>query len=166
MAENRFDRRNFLSTGARTGVALCGLCACGGVPGFLWAGEGTEGEKIDPKVRNFCGYICPEDCKFLNGTLNDDVELKKQAWKVWKIEERFDLEFDEAQAICYGCKELDKPQGVVVSRCDVRACAQEKQHDCCIECEELTACDKDLWRRFPDFKKQVIEMQVKYQAQA
>ena len=137
------------------------------VPGILWAGEGTEGKKIDPKARNYLRLHLPRGVHVSsNGTLNGDVELKKQAWEQWKIEERFGLEFDEDQAICYGCKSLDKPEGVVVSRCDVRACAQEKQHDCCIECDELTACDKDLWRRFPDFKEQVIEMQKKYQAQA
>jgi hypothetical protein len=129
---------------------------------FVFAGD----EKIDPAKLNFCGYTCPEDCKFLQGTLNDDVELKKEAWKAWKIEERFGLEFDAEQAICYGCKALDKPEGVVVSRCDVRACAREKKLDCCIECDELTGCDKDLWRRFPKFKEQVIAMQEKYRAQA
>ena len=53
---------------------------------------------------------------------------------------------------CDGCKALDKPEGVVVSKCDVRACAREKKLDCCIECDELTTCDKDLWKRFPTFK--------------
>ena len=99
-------------------------------------------------------------------TLNNDAELKKEAWKNWKIEERFGLEFDQEQAICYGCKELDKPEGIVLSRCTVRQCAREKEFDCCIECNELTACDKDLWTRFPDFKKQVIQLQEKYRQQA
>ena len=27
------------------------------------------------------------------------------------------------------------------------------------------ACDKDLWRRFPKFKEQVVELQVKYRQQ-
>jgi len=76
------------------------------------------------------------------------------------------MEFDADQAICYSCKALDKPEGVVVSRCDVRACAREKKLDCCIECDELTGCDKDLWTRFPKFKEQMIAMQKKYRAQA
>ena len=165
MTAQKIDRRDFLATGAKAGFTLCGFCACAQFPGIVFAGEDSD-EKIDPKARNYCGYICPEKCTFLNGTLKNDVELKMQAWKEWKIEERFGLAFDEQQAICYGCKSLDKPEGIVVSRCDVRACAQEKQHDCCIECEELVACDKDLWRRFPKFKEQVVEMQKKYQAQA
>ena len=65
-----------------------------------------------------------------------------------------------------GCKAPGKPEGIVVQRCDVRPCAREKKLECCIECDELPACDKDLWRRFPDFKKQVVELQKKYRAQA
>jgi hypothetical protein len=161
MSSKPIDRRAFLATGAKAGFTVCGLCVCSSFDNFVFAGE-----KIDPSKLNYCGYTCPEDCKFLQGTLNDDVELKKEAWKLWKIEERFGVEFDQEQAICYGCKSLDKPEGIVLARCTVRDCAQEKNLDCCIECDELTACDKDLWRRFPEFKEQVIEMQKKYQAQA
>jgi len=41
-----------------------------------------------------------------------------------------------------------------------------KKLECCIECDELEACDKDLWKRFPKFHQQVVEMQAKYRAQA
>jgi len=158
MTTGPIDRRTFISTGA----TVCGLCVCSQFPFTAFAGD----EPIDPKKLNFCGYTCPKDCKFLQGTLQNDVELKRQAWKDWKIEERFALEFDEEQAICYGCKSLDKPEGVVLARCDVRACAREKAIECCIECDELEACDKDLWRRFPKFKQQVVEMQERYRQQA
>ncbi len=158
MTTGPIDRRTFISTGA----AVCGLCFCSQFPLSAHAGD----EAIDPKKLNFCGYICPKDCKFRKGTLEHDVELKKEAWKLWEIEERFGVEFDEEQAICSGCKELDKPEGIVLKRCTVRACAREKELDCCIECDELTDCDKDLWRRFPKFKEQVVEMQKKYRTQA
>ena len=161
------DRRTFLSTGARAGVTMCGICVCAQFPGIARAGDSAgEEERIDPKKLNFCGYTCPKDCDFLRGTLEDNVELKKKAWQAWKIEERFGLEFDAEQAICYGCKSLDKPEGVVLARCDVRACARGKEFDCCIECDELPACDRDLWSRFPTFKDQVVEMQKRYRAQA
>jgi hypothetical protein len=160
------DRRSFLINGARAGITVCGLCVCSSVP--TWAGaEGEESDKpLDPKSLDYCGYTCPKDCKFLKATLEDNLELKKEAFKIWKIEERFGVAFDPEQAICYGCKALDKPQGIVVARCDVRACAQEKKLDCCIECGELEGCDKDLWRRFPDFKKQVIAMRERYLRQS
>ena len=158
MPSQPIDRRTFISTGA----TVCGLCVCAQFPFAAWAGD----EKIYPKERCFCGYTCPEDCQFLQGTLNNDVELKKEAWNNWKIEERYGLAFDEDQAICYGCKELEKPEGIVLSRCTVRQCARQKELDCCIECDELTACEKDLWTRFPQFKEQVIELQEKYRRQA
>ena len=60
---------------------------------------------------------------------------------------------------------MDKPKGIVLARCTVRDCAIEKGKECCIDCDELVECDKDLWRRFPDFKKKVVAAQVKYRAQ-
>jgi hypothetical protein len=157
MVTRPIDRRTFISTGA----TMCSFCLCAQFPFAAYAGD----EPIDPKKRDYCGYICPQDCTFLRGTLEDNVELKREAWKKWKIEERFSLVFNEEQAICYGCKELDKPEGIVLQRCDVRACARDKQLDCCIECNELTTCDRELWRRFPKFKQQVIEMQENYRRQ-
>jgi hypothetical protein len=135
---------------------------CAQYPLVAYAGD----EPIDPKKRNYCGYKCPEDCTFLKATLEDDIELKKEAWGEWKIDERYGVEFDEEQAFCYGCKKLDKPEGVVLSRCTVRQCAREKEFDCCIECDELKTCDKDLWKRFAKFHEQVIQLQEKYRAQA
>jgi len=167
MASRPIDRRAFLSTGARAGITMCGLCVCSQFSGFAQAGEsGGEEEPIDPKKLNFCGYTCRKDCTFLRGTLEDDIEVKEEAWKAWNIEERYGLEFDAKQAICYGCKALDKPEGVVLARCTVRSCARDKAIDCCIECDDLPACDHDLWSRFPKFRDQVVEMQKKYRAQA
>ena len=68
-------------------------------------------------------------------------------------------------AVCWRCKNHDKKQGVVVSNCTVRACAVERGYDSCIERDELTRCDKDLWTRFPEFYKAVKEMQIKYKEQ-
>ncbi len=62
-------------------------------------------------------------------------------------------------------QEFRKPQGMVVSNCTVRACAIEKNYDSCIQCDELTICNKDLWKRFPEFYKRVKEMQSKYKEQ-
>jgi len=163
MSGFELDRRNFI----RTGVTFCGLCACSGLPALAGSDEGERAvEPIDPAKLNYCGYTCPPDCKFLTGTLEANDELKREAFKLWKLEERFGIEFDPSTAICYGCKNLDKPEGEVLSRCTVRSCAQEKKHASCIQCDELAACDKDLWRRFPGFKAQVVDMQKQYRAQA
>jgi hypothetical protein len=166
MDSSKIDRRKFLAGSARAGMAICGACLCSGIPAFAAEQASSEGqESLDPKQLNFCGYRCPPDCQFLKATLENNIELKKEAWKLWKIEERFGVEFDPEQAICYGCKEMEKPAGIVLKRCTVRSCAMEKKLDCCIECEELQNCDKELWTRFPKFKEQVIEMRERYIAQ-
>ncbi len=158
------NRRIFISTTARAGAAVCGLCLCSPMSGL--ADEGEKGvQKIDLAGRCFCGYKCPEDCPLLQGTLQNDDELKKEAWNEWKLEERFGVAFDPEQAFCFGCKEMDKPMGIVLARCTVRDCAIAKEQECCIDCDELTTCEKDLWVRFPEFKKMVIEAQIKYRAQ-
>ncbi len=124
----------------------------------------NDDEKPDPKKLNYCGYVCPEDCPFLKGTLENDVELKKKAYELWQIKERFGVEFDPEKIFCYACKAEGKPDGIVLTNCTVRACAISKELDCCIECDNLTDCTEDLWTRFPEFKKSVIEMQKKYRA--
>lgn len=157
MTAKPIDRRTFISTGA----TVCGLCVCSQFSLVACAGS----EPIDPKKLTFCGYTCPKDCKFLRATLANDLELKKEAWKEWEIEEHYGLEFDEEQAFCYGCKELDTPDGVVLANCDVRPCAREKKLDACIQCDELKTCDKKLWTRFPEFHETVLEMQETYRHQ-
>jgi hypothetical protein len=164
MKSDTIDRRVFLSGTAKAGVGLCGLCLCSPLASFAGA-EGQSDQKIVLEDRCFCGSKCPDGCTFRRATLEDDLELKRQAWEEWKLEERFGVEFDPEQAFCHGCKTKDKPRGIVVSRCTVRDCAIEKRTECCIDCDELTACDKDLWSRFPEFKKQVIEAQVTYRQQ-
>ncbi len=162
MTSPLIDRRDFLHN---TGIAMCGLCFSG-LPSLAGADEEVKAqEPLDPTKLNYCGYNCPADCKFLKATLENDIELKREAFKIWEIEKRFGTEFDPETAICHGCKTKDKPEGVVVKGCDVRACAQEKKIDCCIECEELAACEKTLWTRFPKFKEQVVEAQKRYRAQ-
>jgi len=59
---------------------------------------------------------------------------------------------------------MDKPLNINVNACTVRKCAVEKGLDCCIECNGLTACDKELWKSFPQFKEKVIEMQKSYRS--
>jgi hypothetical protein len=162
MTKHQVDRRTFLTLGAKAGATVCGLCMCSGFPLVRASQNVAETELLNLDKLTFCGYRCPPDCKFRQGTIHDDVELKRQAWELWKIEERFGVVFDPDQAICHGCKDLEKSEGIVLARCDVRRCVQEKELECCIECLDLVTCDKDLWRRFPHFKEKVVKMQEQY----
>jgi hypothetical protein len=160
--KEKIRRREFLAKSCRTGMAGCALLLCGNAVAMNSL-LGPDDEIPDPKKLNYCGYTCPEKCEFLIATLEDDEEKKKECYEGWAIKERYGLDYDPKTSFCYGCKTKDKPEGVVVSECTVRKCVKEKGLDCCIECKELTSCDKDLWVRFEEFYEGVKKMQKKYQ---
>jgi hypothetical protein len=149
------SRREFLKDVSKFG---CG-CALFMASGRLMS---DEKEKIDLKKLNYCGYTCPEDCKMYRAGKTGDLALKKEAFKVWKIKERYGIEFDPDIVFCHRCKTLDKPLGIAIKKCTVRACAIEKKMESCVACSELKDCDKDLWKRFPTFYEAVKKMQVQY----
>lgn len=158
-------RREFLIKGSQAGIACCALLMGANKLAF-GAGFRQNGDvPIDPKTLNYCGYKCPDDCKFLQASLKNDTELKKEAYQIWKIKEKYNIDFDPEKIFCYGCKNKEKPEGVVLTNCTVRQCAISKKLDGCIECGELADCRKELWSQFPDFKLIVIEMQKKYREQ-
>lgn len=156
---NQINRRKFMTAGVVTGCALL-------LSGKLLANDAFihfQNQKPDPKKLNYCGYTCPKDCVFLEASVKNDVELKKKAYETWEMKDRFGVaEFDAEKIFCFGCKTTDKPVGIRLQKCDVRNCAIDKKLDSCIECKELSACEKDLWKKFPDFKNAVIKMQSEY----
>jgi hypothetical protein len=163
--KSKLNRREFLIKGSRAGMSACALMFCAKLPAKGGSPQSTEEKKkeiLDPKKLNYCGYKCPADCPFLKASVKNDAELKKKAYDMWKIKERFGVDFDPEKIFCFGCKTTDKPEGIVLKKCTVRTCAMEKKLDCCIECTELVACEKDLWKRFPKFKEKVIGMQKEY----
>jgi hypothetical protein len=156
----RSDRRKFLKQSSKFCLACGAFALCPNLNAFS---QKSFGEDIpDPEKLNYCGYACPPDCPMFLATIENNAEKKKEVYEMWEIEDRYGLEFDQKQVFCYGCKIEDKPLGVVVENCPVRECAIEKSFECCIECSELQACEKDLWKKFPEFHKAVIEMQIKY----
>jgi len=159
--KTNLKRRDFIIKGACAGISCC-LFLSGAKPFKLYGTSMPDKEKPDPKKLNYCGYLCPDNCQFLKATLENNAELKKEAFKLWQIEERFGIKFSADEIFCYGCKTKDKPDGVVLVNCTVRSCVISKGLECCIECGELAACNKDLWERFPEFKKTVLEMQKQY----
>jgi hypothetical protein len=156
--ENQFNRRKFVTASAFAG---CALLVSGKLSAFNNFAH-LQNEIPNPKKLNYCGYTCPKDCQFLEASLKNDTELKKKAYETWHIRERYNVDFDADKTFCFGCKNSDKPAGIVMKNCTVRSCAINKKFDSCIECKELKDCGKDLWTRFPDFKKEVIKMQTIY----
>jgi hypothetical protein len=157
----KIDRRNFFKKSTQAGMAGCLLL----ISPRLLAFENFDflnQEKIDPKKLCYCGYKCPDDCEFLVASVKNDPELKKAVYEKWQMKERQGVDFDPEKIFCFGCKNTEKPKGILLQNCTVRKCAIEKGYECCIECKDLAACKKDLWDRFPKMKEQVIKMQATY----
>ena len=147
-------RREFL----KSGVGCCILVAGAGT--FAFAAD----TKPDPKKLNYCGYQCPEDCKMFLAGKSDDEALKREAFDTWRLQEKYGVEFKPEIVFCEKCKGTDHPQSLLLTNCTVRKCAIEKGYDCCIECDDLKSCDKEIWITFPKFKEQVLKMQEAYKA--
>ena len=152
------SRRKFLENASRAGLACGFACMC---PTGL-AAAGNAGIP-DPKALNYCGYTCPRDCPMKLAGKSGDIEKKKAAFEMWRIQDRYGLEFDADTVFCNGCK-TDQSLGVAVANCPVRKCAVEKGFNCCIECDSLSTCDKALWKEFPEFHTKVVGMQRQYRA--
>lgn len=157
---NTLNRRNFFKKTTQISMACCGLMAASRMEAF--GNLFLDGEIPNPKLLNYCGYTCPDGCEFKKASLENDPVLKKEAFDAWKINERYGIEFEADKVFCFGCKNTGKQDGVVTANCTVRTCVMEKDLECCIECDELADCDKELWSRFPKFKEKVIEMQQTY----
>ena len=159
MKDNQ-NRRSFLKQSSCLCFA-CGISAA--LPGINAMGNFfSEDEIPDPEKLEYCGYKCPDDCPMRQATATNDTELKEKCYKNWRIKEKYDIEFDPEQVVCYGCKTGKEYKGIVVENCTVRKCAIKKGYDCCLECNELADCTKEIWTTFPDFHKSVIEMRKKY----
>lgn len=152
-----FKRRDFINTCFKAGITCCTLASTINLSGNI-----RQDAKPDPKSLNYCGYKCPSDCPLLKGTLENNTELKKKGYEAFKFKEKYGIDFDPEKVFCYGCKIKDKPLSIPVKSCTVRSCAIAKGYECCIQCDGLTACDKELWKSFPTFKEQVIDMQKKF----
>jgi len=155
-----FKRRDFIATCFKAGLTCCAL-SCGASLAGQDPAKGQDA-KPDPKNLEYCGYKCPGDCSLKKGTLENNVELKKKAYADFKFREKYGIEFDPDKVFCYGCKTEDKPLSMPVNACTVRKCVIEKGYECCIQCEQLPKCDKELWTNFPKHKDNVIEMQRRY----
>jgi len=164
--KTELKRREFLKKSCQAGIACCTLWY--GAKLNILGNQFTVGgaDIPDPKKLNYCGYTCTIDCKMKQATIENNVALKRKAYTDWRIEEEYGIAFDPDKIFCYGCKTEDKPLGLVVEKCSIRICAREKGYDCCIQCEKLSDCDKEIWNTFPDFHLTVIEMQRKYREAA
>ncbi len=152
-------RREFVGKFLKAGAAGCALL----YSNQLFANDTQQQvQKPDIKSLTFCGFKCSNQCTLYRATLEDNPELRKKAYEEFKFKEKFNVDYDQAKIFCWGCKPKDKPLSINVSACTVRKCTIEKGYDCCIECDGLKACDKELWKNFPQSKLKVLEAQKIY----
>lgn len=88
--KTNFKRREFLNVCYTAGLASCGLM----MSSRLGATFAFTDEKPDPKKLNYCGYQSPPDCKVKKATVENNLELKKEAFVQWRIEQKYGMNFD------------------------------------------------------------------------
>jgi hypothetical protein len=159
---SKINRRDFFKKTATAGAAGCILFLNPELLGAVNVGH-LQNKPIDPKKLNYCGYTCPENCQFLVASVKNDPELKRKVYDAWKVKEIHGVEFDADKIFCFGCKVPDEKQGVIIKGCGVRKCCIDKGFDSCIQCKGMADCQQDLWKRFPDFKKELLKVQQQYQ---
>jgi len=159
--KTEIKRRDFVTKCFKAGVTGCTFLYGNSL---LVRDYVKQVQKPDLKSLTYCGYKCTVECSLYRATIENNNEMKKKAFEEFKWKEKFGVDFDADKVFCFGCKPKDKPLSINVNACAVRKCAIEKGHDCCIECNGLTACDKELWKNFPQFKEKVIEMQKSFQS--
>jgi hypothetical protein len=157
--KTEIKRRDFVTKCFKAGVTGCALLYGNSL---LARDTVNQGQKPDLKSLTYCGYKCTIECPLYKATIENNPELKKKAYEEFKWKEKFNLDFDAEKVFCYGCKPKDKPLSINVNECTVRKCVTGKGYECCIECKELTACDKELWKNYPQFKEKVLAIQKTY----
>jgi hypothetical protein len=166
--ESKQSRRSFLINCAKFGGACCTLLAWNRL---LPAEEnpekknGQEKKPIDLKQLSYCGIPCVQVCELYKATLENDVKMKKQVYEQWDMKKKFGIEFDPDKIFCYTCKPEDKPMKIGMDKCLVRKCAVDNGFETCVQCKNLTACDKAFWKEWPQAYDFVKQLQARYAAE-
>ena len=125
--------------------------------GNLSARNLYQTQKPDIDALSFCCLKCGPRCPVFAATANNDLVAKKKFLDNW-TKELGTVTVDDV--FCYGCKNDVKPYNKKVPRCTVRKCVQEKQLKSCALCSDIAQCDKQLWIKWPEMKKNVLKIQA------
>jgi hypothetical protein len=160
------SRRDFLKNCGQLGLACTAACGLHSVASAADQGTAPVAPPKLPELhtRAYCGLICDDSCQLFRATRTNDAAAKRKVYDEWGWKTKFGMEFDPEKVFCYGCKSPGKPRSPAKAKCTVRACAIDRDLDCCIACKRLAACDKELWKNYADFKKQMVALQQPYVA--
>ena len=166
--ETNQNRRHFLKTCAQSGAACCALLA--------WnrslAAKGGREEKQEQKLKpidfsklSYCGIPCASFCELHKATQENDEKTKKLVYEKWNWKKKFAMEYDPEKVFCYTCKPGDKPKKVGMDACVIRNCAMANGMEACVQCKNLSACDKEYWKNWPALYEFNKKNQARYLAQ-
>lgn len=163
--ESQQSRRHFLKQGALFAGGCCALLAWNR---SLPATEGP-GEKMEQKLKpidfsklSFCGIPCQQACELFTATVENDEKAKKLIYEQWNWKKKFGIDFDPEKVFCHTCKPGDKPKKPGMAECTVRNCALANGIESCVQCKALAACDKELWKSWPQAHDFAKKMQARY----
>lgn len=125
--------------------------------GNLSARNLYQTQKPDIDALSFCCLNCGPQCPVFTATANNDLVEKKKFLDKW-TKELGSITVDDV--FCYGCKNDGKPYNKKVPQCTVRICVQEKQLKSCALCSDIAQCDKELWKNWPEMRKNVLKIQA------
>ncbi len=166
--ESKQGRRRFLKLCVKASGACCALLAWNRHLSAEDNPEEKDNQKkklIDLKQLSYCGIPCVETCEMYKATQENDVKTKKALYEKWEFKKSYGIEFDPDKIFCYTCKPGDKPKMIGMDQCVVRNCAMAKGVESCIQCKNLTACDKEFWKKWAQLYEYAKKTQAQYKDQ-
>lgn len=166
--ESKQSRRGFLKQFVKAGGACCALLAFNrhlSAEDNPQEKNNREKKLIDLKKLSYCGIPCVATCAMYKATLENDVKTKKALYEQWEFKKNYGIEFDPDKIFCYTCKPGDKPKTIFMEQCVARNCAIAKGFESCIQCKNLTACDKEFWKKWPILYENSKQIQALYKDQ-
>jgi len=85
----------------------------------------------------YCGLDC-EKCDVFIATKTNDEELRQKTAKYWSELNNVTITAD--MMYCDGCRCDGKKTVYCESICEIKKCAEEKQHETCGSCAEMQTC--------------------------
>jgi hypothetical protein len=144
------NRRDLLRTGACTGLALAfgsaGLSCCPqrSQKEPAAAGLAAGGAPSDWAMIAYCCLEC-DKCDVYIATQKNDDALRAKVAAEWKM--------DAEKLHCDGCKSDN-----ALFNCEAKKCAVAKGLPTCAHCRDFSACDKEIWTKWPQLKEKVESM--------
>jgi len=148
-------RRDFLKLCSGAAAGGCLLLLSGS--GLSSCTKSAKKKSVLPPDNDFSlvAYCCLKcyECPAYIATQKNDQQLREETAKKWNMKPE--------QINCQGCK-----TPMALFNCDAKQCAVKKGVLTCAHCAEFPTCTKEVWTRYPEFKKNVEEMRQALRGEA